>query len=226
MSKRTLVVIGAAAAALAIALVVVSLVGGSGDPASAPTVSDSAAIAGLAQDGAFLGNPDAPHVLVEYADLQCPFCGQYATGILPAIIDRYVRTGKLRLEFRGLAFLGPDSAAALKIVQAAAAQDKLWNVVEALYAQQGKENGGWVNGVIDRLGTAVPGLDLTAARAASDTEAVASAIAENDRLAREDAIPGTPAFTIRPQGGTATKLEVKALDVASFESAIESALAG
>jgi len=226
MNKRTLFVVGAGAAALAVALVIVSLVGGGGDPAPAPTVSEVSSIAGLPQHGAFLGSPDAPHILVEYADIQCPYCAQYATGILPAIVDRYVRTGKLRLEFRGLAFIGPDSESALKIIQASAAQDKLWSVVEALYAQQGKENGDWVGGAIDGLTDSVPGLDLTAARASAASDAVRSAIAKNSRLAREDGIPGTPAFTIRPTGGTATKLDVKALDVSSFESAIDSALAG
>lgn len=226
MNRRTLFAVGAAAVALATTLVVVSLVGGSGDSAPTPTVSGAAVIAGLPQDGAFLGSPDAPHVLVEYADLQCSYCAQYATGILPAIVDRYVRTGKLRLEFRGLAFLGPDSTSGLKIVEAAAAQDKLWSVLEALFAEQGEENGGWVPGAIDGLGDAVPGFDLAAARTAADSDAVAAAIATSNRLAGEDGVRGTPSFTIRPKGGTATPLEVKALDVASFESALESALAG
>ena len=226
MNKRTLFAVGAGAAALALTLVIVSLVGGSSDPASAPPVSEASSIAGLPQDGAFLGSPNAPHVLVEYADIQCPYCAQYATGILPAIIDRYVRTGKLRLEFRGLAFIGPDSETALKIIEASAAQDALWEVVDALYTRQGKENGDWVGGAIDGLADSVPGLDLQAARASAGSAAVASAIAANSRLAREDGIPGTPAFTIRPTGGTATMLEVKALDVVSFESAIDSALAG
>ena len=65
MNKRTLFAVGAGAAALAITLVIVSLVGGSSDPASTPTVPEASSIAGLPQDGAFLGSPDAPHILVE-----------------------------------------------------------------------------------------------------------------------------------------------------------------
>lgn len=225
MSNRTLIAVGVSAAAIAVVLVVVSIVGGRDGSAPASTPDGTAAIAGLPQDGAFLGSPDARHVLVEYADLQCPFCGQYATGILPEIVDRYVRTGKLRLEFRGLAFVGPDSASALKIVEAAAEQNLQWNVLEALFAEQGKENAGWVQGAIDRLGDTVPGFDLAAARSAADSDKVASAMAETDRLAREDGISGTPTFTMRPTGGTSTKLEVRALDVESFVAAIESALA-
>lgn len=224
MSRRFLIAVAGGAAVILAVLVVASLVGG-GDSASAPTATGAAATAGLPQDGAFLGRADARHVLVEYADLQCPYCAQYATAILPEIVERYVKTGKLRLEFRGLAFIGPDSASALKIVEAAGEQDRLWDVVEALYAEQGKENGGWVEGAIARLDDKVPGFDLAAARKAATSAKIESAIVENDRLARADEVPGTPAFTIRPTGGTATKLEVRALDVESFVSAIDSALA-
>ena len=35
--------------------------------------------------------------LVEFADLQCPFCKQYATDVLPTVVRDYVRTGKVRL---------------------------------------------------------------------------------------------------------------------------------
>ena len=51
----------------------------------------------------FLGSPDAPVTLVEYADLQCPFCAEWARGTFPAIVDEYVRPGQVRIEFRGLA---------------------------------------------------------------------------------------------------------------------------
>ena len=39
-------------------------------------------------------------MLTEFADLQCPFCRDYAVNVLPQVIERYVRTKKLRLELR------------------------------------------------------------------------------------------------------------------------------
>ena len=106
------------------AVVVVGLVLVSQGSKDAPNAATGAAVAGasearamlagIPQDGTSLGDPKAPVVLTEFADLQCPFCRDYALNVLPQIIERYVRTGKLRLELRLRAFLGPDSDAAAR----------------------------------------------------------------------------------------------------------------
>ena len=57
---------------------------------------------GVPQSGAFLGSPRAPFTLIEFADLQCPYCAQFDRDVLPAVIDRFVRPGRLRLELRVL----------------------------------------------------------------------------------------------------------------------------
>ena len=82
--------------------------------------------------------------LVEYADLQCPYCAQWSRETLPVLVDEYVATGKLRIVFHGLAFIGADSDKALRTAIAAGQDDHLWDVVHGLYASQGAENSGWV----------------------------------------------------------------------------------
>jgi len=85
--------------------------------------------AGLDQQGAALGSAKAPVTLLEYADLQCPYCAQWSRDALPTLVENYVRTGKLRIVFRGLAFIGPDSDKALRTVIRAGEDDRLWDVV-------------------------------------------------------------------------------------------------
>src|SRR5207249_2191796 len=101
-------------------------------------------LSGIPQHGNALGSPKAGVTLIEYADLQCPYCGEFARNALPSLIQDYVRTGKVRLVFRGLAFVGPESDAALRASFAAGRQDRLWSFVHLLYTNQGAENSGWV----------------------------------------------------------------------------------
>ena len=52
--------------------------------------------------------------------------------------------GKIKLEYRGVVIIGPDSVRGLRAIYAAGKQNKLWNFADALYAHQGAENSGWI----------------------------------------------------------------------------------
>ena len=63
---------------------------------------------------------------------------------LPTLVQDYVRTGKVRIEFRNLSFLGEDSVTRRRAAAAAAQQNRLWNFVDLFYLNQGEENSGYV----------------------------------------------------------------------------------
>jgi hypothetical protein len=71
--------------------------------------------AGLPQHGTLLGRPDAPVRIVEFADLQCPYCDEYTVRALPTLVQRYVRTGEVSMRFENLSFIGPDSVTAGRV---------------------------------------------------------------------------------------------------------------
>ena len=134
MSRKWMYVIAAAVGVAAVAVLVgVSLVGGKSS--SRPrrprpwrwAPKTAALLAGIPQHGDTLGSPKAPVTLVEYADMQCPYCGEFARTTLPTLIRDYVRTGKVKIVFHGLEFVGPDSDTALRAVYAAGRQNKLWS---------------------------------------------------------------------------------------------------
>jgi protein-disulfide isomerase len=118
-------VVLAIAVAAAVALVAVALLlrtdGGTGGT-DAPLVD----LEGISQDGLALGSADAPVRLIEYADFQCPVCRAYAVDVFPTIVEEYVRPRRVQLEYRGLAFLGPDSETALRYALAASFQNRFW----------------------------------------------------------------------------------------------------
>ena len=84
-------------AALAVVGVLVAISAGGGDAQSrgALTRAQEAAalVAGTPQAGDRLGKESAPVEIIEYADLQCPFCASASTRTVPALVERYVRDG-------------------------------------------------------------------------------------------------------------------------------------
>ncbi len=156
------------AAVLGGVLIGASKFGASDEPTPETTASGELAFAdeveamldGIPQDGLSLGDPDAPVTLVEFADLQCPFCAEWAREALPVYVDDYVRTGQMRIEFQPLTFIGNESQSAAEIAIAAGQQDKAWNAIDLIYRNQGAENSGWFSSeFIAALGRSIPGLD-------------------------------------------------------------------
>jgi len=227
-SRMLLLAVGAAV------LVGIALIGASrlaAEPESpanqaAPPPASSPLLKSIPQDGTVIGRPGAPVTLVEYADLQCPYCAEWAVGTFPELVRDYVRQGKLRIEFRGLAFLGPDSDIALRAALAAGRQDKLWDVVELLYTNQGAENSGWVSEeLIDQIAARVPGLDVERFDSDRDLVALSDAMAKAQRQAQAGGVTGTPAFELGPTGAPPQTLELTSLAPDEFAAAIDAILA-
>ncbi len=47
-----------------------------------------------------LGAADAPVTLIEYASVTCPHCATFNEQVMPAIKEKYIDTGKVKLVFR------------------------------------------------------------------------------------------------------------------------------
>jgi protein-disulfide isomerase len=89
-----------------------------------------------------LGAADAPVVVVEYADFQCPYCKQFATGPEQQLQKDYVDPGQVRFVFRHMAFIGQESTWAAEAAECANEQNRFWDYQNKLFAEQGVENSG------------------------------------------------------------------------------------
>ena len=186
-----------------------------------------ALLAAIPQHGIALGDPRAPVTLVEFGDLQCPTCAQFATGALPAIVTRYVRSGRVLLVYRGLDLIGADSRRAAQMAAALAQQDGLWQFVELAYRNQGLENSGYVTDTyLQALATAIPGVNLGRALAARSSPAARAQLAEARALARQAHVSSTPAFELSRPGQPPRRFSPPGIDAASFSHALDAALAG
>jgi protein-disulfide isomerase len=193
-------------------------------PGQAQTLS---LLAGIPQSGVSLGNPGAPVTLVEFGDLQCPACAQFATDTLPVVISRFVRSGRLLLQFRALGLIGADSRRAAAMAAALSEQDRLWQFVELAFRNQGSENSGYVTDrYLRALATAIPGADVARAVAAQSSAAVSAQLSQASALARAAHLQATPSFELSRAGGPARAFHPPALDSASFAGALDRALQG
>jgi protein-disulfide isomerase len=210
------------AAAFSLLVLALAACGGAGESDEPRGLLD-----GIPQEGVVLGDPDAPVTLVEFADLQCPYCARFTRTAFAVIVEEFVRTGEVRLVFRGVAFLGPDSEKALRAVLAAGQQRKLWQLVELLYAHQGPENSGWVTDELVReLGGGVEGLDVERMMAERTSEAVEVELALAAQAADRARVDGTPTFWAGPTDEPLRLLAKGAAEAAAFRSALAGLLGG
>ena len=213
-------------AALAAVIVVIAVVaagagGDSSQKGGGSTAATESALRGVPQSGISFGSPKAPVTMVEFADLQCPFCAQYHRDVFPTLLRRYVRTGKLRLELRLLRFLGEDSDRLARVAVAAAGQDRMWQFVGLAYQRQGRENSGYATNKFINGIAADAGLETTSAGAAAEHQ-----VRQSERIARTLGVDSTPSFLIGPTGGPFTRFEPSQLTPGAFVPQIDKELKG
>ncbi len=202
--------------AIVVAAVVVILIatGGGGTkkvaPHSAEANSTVAAVntlvGGIPQSGNTLGDPNAPVTLQYFGDLECPICKEFTLGALPAIIQKWVRAGKVKIEYRSMetATREPEVFKTQQVAAyAAGRQDKAWYFIETFYHEQGEEDSGYVTeSYLQGIAQQVPGLDLTKWTADRSDPELSNEVESDKQTANNNGFTGTPSFLIGKTGGT------------------------
>jgi len=85
--------------------------------------------------GFMMGNPNARVKLVEIGSLSCPHCKAFEDEGVPALIDKYVKPGKVSWEFRPYLIHGPIDMAADLIVRCTGGKT-FFPLVRAIYKDQ------------------------------------------------------------------------------------------
>jgi protein-disulfide isomerase len=148
----------------------------------------------------------------EYADFQCPACGQFARTTGAQLLRTYIAEGKVKLVFRHFAFLGAESNWAAEATECAAEQGKFWDMHDKLYASQAGENrGAFSKSNLKRMGDAL-GLGPSFA-ACVDSGRYAQAIRDLSDDASERGVRATPTLYIdgRKIEGAATFEQLKTI---------------
>jgi protein-disulfide isomerase len=218
--RMRLTQLGIVVSVVVVAIVVVLIVtsGGSktGIPASkteknSVTKEIGTLLAGIPQSGNVLGSPTAPVTLKYFGDLECSICKEFTLGALPSVIPKWVRTGKLRIEYHSMQTATPEPET-FKTQQVAAyaagKQDKAWYFIETFYHEQGEERSGYVTEkYLQGIASQVPGLNLAQWTSDRGDPELANEITTDAQAVNNNGFTGTPSFLIGKTGGAMSKLE-------------------
>lgn len=200
-------VAGFTAAVVALLFSFVIFAGGSAP--AAPAVREALApLAGVPQDGTTLGRPDAPATLIAYTDLAA--LDARLDNALPALLDRWVDRGALKIELRAMGSqhamnLVEDPAAAAKLMYAAGQQDALWSWFRAFNAK----NVGFLDaGDVRAIGRELPGVDPRRLSLEARSDEVAALVAADQKAARRAQLDDVFALELVAGGGAPQRLRL------------------
>jgi protein-disulfide isomerase len=184
----------------------------------------------------FRGEATAPVAIIEYADIECPFCRHFERDVYPRVFDDYIKTGKARLYYRDMPLPFHEHAVpAARAAHCAGEQGKFWEMHDSLFTDKipiqgpnGRSSGLGASDIDERA--AKLGLDTAKLSACIASTRFADVIKHSSEEAAKMNIEGTPTFvigTIDPKGHIVTvkKTIIGAQPFGAFKSAIDPLLA-
>lgn len=147
-----------------------------------------------------LGDENAKVTIVEFSDLQCPFCKSYVEETHEQIKEQYIDTGKVKFTFRHypLTSIHPNAQVAAEASECANEQGKFWEYHDKLFAEQDT----WspltqtdvTNSLVDYAGTL--GMNTDQFRSCVESEKYKAKVEEDLDAGTQAQVDGTPAFFV------------------------------
>jgi protein-disulfide isomerase len=216
--RRRLMQIGGIALVAVVVIGIAVAVGTSGGGSKTSTKANpkttaevNTLLAGIPQSGNVLGNPKAPVTMVYFGDLECPVCQEFTLGAFPTIIEQYVKSGQLKVQYRSMKTATREPTIFLEQQAAALAagkQNLMWHYVENFYHHQGAEDSGYVTpGFLKERAQEIPGLNVAKWEEERHNPKLSEAVEKDVEAASENGFNGTPSFLLVKAGKPTKKLE-------------------
>jgi protein-disulfide isomerase len=190
-------------------------------PSQQAPSGDGVRMADILDDDPARGDPNAPVVMVEWSDFQCPFCGRFYGETLPQIEENYIKTGKLKIVYRDFPLsFHPEAQPAAEAAECANEQGKFWEFHDLIFSnQQSMSAGAYKQWAADL------GLNTQQFNDCFDSGKYTSEIQKDFNEGAAIGISGTPGFYLGRADGTGVRI-VGAQPYSVFSSAIDQMLAG
>ena len=176
----------------------------------------------LKAEGYLLGSPTAPVEVIEFADFECPGCGQFATLTEPDIRTRLVNTGQVRMRFMDFPLsIHRNTWDASLAASCANEQGKFWEMHDLIFQNQDKWNGEATKRPRRPLGDLAKGLglDMTKYNSCMDAEKYRPQVQANLQEGERRQVQQTPTFVI------GTQMVPGALPFDSFKKMVDAEIA-
>ncbi|MCI0711810.1 MAG: DsbA family protein [Chloroflexi bacterium] len=169
----------------------------------------------LAEHNPFLGDDDAPIVMVEFSDYQCPYCAQFHAETPGPLLERY--DGLLKFVYREYPVIDPPLSVDISVAaQCAGIQDKYWEFADSIWLNQASLARQPITPdlLVEFAQTAE--LDVEAFNACLDDGTGLNNVVVDYEAGRNYNISGTPGFFINgnrfPFGAAAIEVFIEAID--------------
>jgi protein-disulfide isomerase len=146
-----------------------------------------------------VGDENAPLVVVEYGDFQCPACQRFFQTTAEQLKTEYVQTGKVRFVFRQFAFLGDESQWAAEASECANEQGRFWDYYDKLYQAQNGENVGVFSKDNLKQFAVELGLDTTRFSRCLDSGRYTEKVKQETLEGQQAGVRGTPSVFVNGQ---------------------------
>lgn len=139
-----------------------------------------------------LGRADAPVVLVEFSDYQCPYCARHSLNTMPRIKKEYVDTGRIRYVFKDMPLpFHKDARKAAEAAHCAGEKGKYWEMHDLIFKNQRKLSVDDLKGYGASLG-----LKKAAFNKCLDDGRYAEDVKNDLKAAQAAGLRGTPSFIV------------------------------
>ncbi|PIO08243.1 hypothetical protein COU59_02120 [Candidatus Pacearchaeota archaeon CG10_big_fil_rev_8_21_14_0_10_34_12] len=213
-------------------LVAIVLIGGvflfTGNPSGNAVNTGNSEVSGVVSasidDDAVLGDPNAPVIIIEFSDFECPYCKRHHDQTFPLIKEEYIDTGKVKYVFRDFTptLINPEyhpnainAAMATECVREQGGDGSYWDMSDKIFANQGFNS-------VDNLKTLANDLGYDISSCLS-SEKYKNEVVKDFTDGQSAGIQGTPGFIIMGKDGKG-ELISGAYPFSAFQQVIESKL--
>ena len=190
-------------------------------PAGQPAADKQASLDDL-KGRPVMGKPDAPLTLVEFTDLQCPYCNRFTTTTFEQIKAAYIDTGMVRFVSRDFPLdFHAQALPAARATRCAGDQGKYYEMRFALLRNSARLSPAFITTTAEGLK-----LDMGAFTPCATSTRFDDAIRRDTDVAMKLGIEGTPSFVLgrtTPAGVTGV-LVIGAQPFPAFEAKIKEQL--